>query len=397
MRARYASTSPREVTRPSVCAACRSRIDCSSTSKSGATGAAGSAGLAPRWPARVWEVPNASRAAQARPPANRRANMARIVAARGAAERPPAPRTHLRLGWFPLANRAENMDSTALAPVGAEARGSRSRSLTMKRALFVLAGSSILAVASTVGVSTQTPAAAAANAPTFHKDVAPILNANCVSCHRPGEIGPMSFLSYETTRPWARSIKDKVVKREMPPWAADPHASMKFRNDRSLSQPQIDTIVAWANAGAPRGNPADAPPAADLRQRLAAGRARLRVRAADRVDGQARRAGAVSLLLREDPVHRGQVGGRRRDPAEQLLRRAPLGRLRHRHPRRPHGEGRLHVRPAGQADLALDADGQEGHLGRRHAAGRRRQAHLLRARPRLRTAPGGLRQAHPGR
>ena len=71
----------------------------------------------------------------------------------------------------------------------------------------------------------------------------------------------MSFQSYETTRPWARSIKDKVVKREMPPWAADPHASMKFRNDRSLSQQEIDTIVAWANAGAPRGNPADAPPA----------------------------------------------------------------------------------------------------------------------------------------
>jgi hypothetical protein len=131
----------------------------------------------------------------------------------------------------------------------------------MKRALFVLAGSSILAVATTVGVSTQTQTPAAAAAPTFHKDVAPILNNNCVSCHRPGEIGPMSFQSYETTRPWARSIKDKVVKREMPPWAADPHASMKFRNDRSLSQQEIDTIVAWANAGAPRGNPADAPPA----------------------------------------------------------------------------------------------------------------------------------------
>jgi hypothetical protein len=134
----------------------------------------------------------------------------------------------------------------------------------MKRALFVLAGSSILAIASSVGVSTQTQgtAAAPATAPTFHKDVAPILNSNCVSCHRPGEIGPMSFLSYETTRPWARSIKDKVVKREMPPWAADPHASMKFRNDRSLSQQQIDILVAWANAGAPtRHRPRPSPAA----------------------------------------------------------------------------------------------------------------------------------------
>ena len=77
----------------------------------------------------------------------------------------------------------------------------------MKRTLFVLAGSSILAVAATVGVATQTqtPAASAAAAPTFHKDVAPILNDNCVSCHRPGEIGPMSFLTYESTRPWASS------------------------------------------------------------------------------------------------------------------------------------------------------------------------------------------------
>ena len=140
----------------------------------------------------------------------------------------------------------------------------------MKRALFVLAGSSILAVASTVGVSTQTPAAAAATAPTFHKDVAPILNANCVSCHRPGEIGPMSFLTYETRGRGRARSRTRCVKREMPPWAADPTTSMKLRNDRSLSQKDIDTIVAWVDAGAPRGNPADVPAGADLRERLAA-------------------------------------------------------------------------------------------------------------------------------
>ena len=139
--------------------------------------------------------------------------------------------------------------------------------------------------------------------------------------------------------------------------------------------------------------PGRRPGGGDLRQRLAARRARFRVRAADRVDGEARRAGAVPLLLREDPVRRGQVGRRGRDAAQQLQRGAPLGRLHRGHPRRPHGEGRLHVRPAGQADLALGPDGQEGHLGRRHAAGRRRQDHLLRARPRLRAAPRGLRQA----
>ena len=66
----------------------------------------------------------------------------------------------------------------------------------------------------------------------------------------------MSFLTYESTRPWARSIKEKVVTREMPPWAADPATSMKMRNDRSLSQKDIDTIVAWVAAGAPRGDAA---------------------------------------------------------------------------------------------------------------------------------------------
>ena len=128
----------------------------------------------------------------------------------------------------------------------------------MKRALSVLAGAWILSCGVAADVAAQATAPAG---PTFTKDVAPILNKHCVSCHRPGEIGPMSFQSYETTRPWARSIKDKVVKREMPPWAADPAHSMKMGNDRSLRQAEIDTLVGWAGAGAPRGNPADLPPA----------------------------------------------------------------------------------------------------------------------------------------
>src|SRR5689334_25226649 len=94
---------------------------------------------------------------------------------------------------------------------------------------------------------------AAGSPVTFNKDVLPILQQKCQVCHRPGEIGPMSFLTYESTRPWARSIKEKVVSREMPPWAADPATSMKMRNDRSLSQKDIDTIVSWVAAGAPRG------------------------------------------------------------------------------------------------------------------------------------------------
>lgn len=98
----------------------------------------------------------------------------------------------------------------------------------------------------------------AATDPTFTKDVAPILFENCVSCHRPGEVAPMSLTSYDTVRPWSRAIKAKVVSREMPPWHADP-AFGRFKNDRSLTQEEIDTVVRWVDAGSPRGNVADLP------------------------------------------------------------------------------------------------------------------------------------------
>ena len=96
------------------------------------------------------------------------------------------------------------------------------------------------------------------SAPTFSADVAPIMYRKCVSCHRPGEIAPMSFITYKDVRPWARSIREKVLAREMPPWDADPQHG-KFRNDRSLTQQEIDTIVKWANAGARQGNPSAMP------------------------------------------------------------------------------------------------------------------------------------------
>ena len=98
----------------------------------------------------------------------------------------------------------------------------------------------------------------AAPAPTFSKDVAPILQQNCQSCHRPGEPTPFSLMSYKEARPWAAAIKEAVQVRKMPPWFADPHFG-KFANDRTMAQKDIDTIVAWANAGAPEGNPKDLP------------------------------------------------------------------------------------------------------------------------------------------
>jgi len=94
---------------------------------------------------------------------------------------------------------------------------------------------------------------------TFHKDVLPILQKHCQTCHRPGQIGPFSLLDYQSARPWAKAIKNAVGTRKMPPWLANPEYG-HFNNDRSLSQAEINTIVAWANNGAPAGDPKDAPP-----------------------------------------------------------------------------------------------------------------------------------------
>ena len=94
---------------------------------------------------------------------------------------------------------------------------------------------------------------------TFHKDVLPVLQRNCQSCHRPGQIGPFSMLTYKDTRPWAKAIKLAVVSKAMPPWFADPRYG-HFNNDRSLKQDETDTIVGWVDSGAPEGDPKDAPP-----------------------------------------------------------------------------------------------------------------------------------------
>jgi hypothetical protein len=99
---------------------------------------------------------------------------------------------------------------------------------------------------------------AADSVPTYTHDVAPILRANCETCHRAGEAAPMSLRTYKEVRPFAAAIKEAVALRKMPPWYADPHYG-KFANDRSLSQHDIDTLVAWAKAGAPEGDPGDTP------------------------------------------------------------------------------------------------------------------------------------------
>ena len=96
--------------------------------------------------------------------------------------------------------------------------------------------------------------------PTFTKDVAPIFQAKCEACHRAGSIAPMSLVTFQESRPWARSIRERVITRQMPPWHIDQTVGISsFKNDRSLTEEQVDTIVAWVDGGSPMGDPADMP------------------------------------------------------------------------------------------------------------------------------------------
>jgi len=95
---------------------------------------------------------------------------------------------------------------------------------------------------------------------TFAKDVAPILQEKCQECHHAGSMAPMSLVSYEEVRPWAKAIRERVITRQMPPWHIDPTVGVqKFKNDMSLNQAQIDTIVHWVDQGAPLGDRKDMP------------------------------------------------------------------------------------------------------------------------------------------
>src|ERR1700737_13166 len=111
------------------------------------------------------------------------------------------------------------------------------------------------ALSATLIVSGVAAAADAAKAPTFTRDIAPIFQDKCEACHRPDSIAPMSLLTFPEARPWARSIKARVSDHQMPPWQIDRTVGIqKFKNDRSLTDDQVDTIVRWVDAGAPQGD-----------------------------------------------------------------------------------------------------------------------------------------------
>src|SRR5262249_20647923 len=117
--------------------------------------------------------------------------------------------------------------------------------------LGLTAGSACLSL-SNISFSTDTV--------TFAKDVAPILQEKCQECHRQGSMAPMSLITYEETRPWAKSTRERVITRQMPPWHIDQTVGVRqFKNDMSLSQSQIDTIVRWVDQGSPMGDAKDMP------------------------------------------------------------------------------------------------------------------------------------------
>ncbi|MEZ5416109.1 MAG: cytochrome c [Vicinamibacterales bacterium] len=128
------------------------------------------------------------------------------------------------------------------------------RGSTVRLGLAAIAAAGVLAHAGAAQ-------AAAPARPTFSKDVAPIFQAKCQSCHEPGSIAPMSLVTFKDSRPWARSIKSRVESRQMPPWHIDRSVGVRhFKNDMSLTDDQIATIVAWVDQGAPEGDPADFKP-----------------------------------------------------------------------------------------------------------------------------------------
>ncbi len=147
-----------------------------------------------------------------------------------------------------------------LQNVGRQVEGSRHMSagsvLRLTSAVFV-----VMSTAAAPHAASAQTSAAGGRPLTFARDVAPIFQEKCEVCHRPGNIGPMSLVTYEEVRPWLRSIKARVAGREMPPWHLDKGVGIqKFINDRSLSDAEIDTIVRWVDTGAPRGDMKDMPP-----------------------------------------------------------------------------------------------------------------------------------------
>ena len=157
---------------------------------------------------------------------------------------------------------------------------------------------------------------------TYAKDIAPLLAQNCQTCHRAGEGTPFSMDKYETVKMWSNNIKRMVSSRRMPPWYDD-GTTKKFENDPAMSQSDIDTLVAWVDAGAPQGDPKDMPAPQAIRGRLDDPQAGHRLPTAQALPRAGDRHHGVSVCDHSHRLHQGHVGGARAGRADRLQRRPP--------------------------------------------------------------------------
>ena len=294
------------------------------------------------------------------------------------------------------------------------------------------------AAVAAVTFSSATVQVSAADAPTFNKDVAPILFEKCATCHRPGAGGPMALTAFSEVRPWARAIKARVTKREMPPWSADPRFGA-YTNDTSLSQKQIETIAAWVDGGMPEGTGSAPAMPKYRRRRLAPGEwppARHHPRDADGVRAAGRGTGADLPCVGQEPVHGRRVHRSAADSADQPPGDASLRALRPQaagrhdapetsgvagrpgallHPDLRGWQHRQRAERPGRESEQRDHRERQPRVGRRHDAvqrqagrqgaghqqdaagdrGRRRAADVLSAGRRLPAVRAGLGETHP--
>ena len=180
------------------------------------------------------------------------------------------------------------------------------------------------------------PVAATAKA-TYYRDVLPILQNHCQTCHRPGESGPFSLMKYSQAVNWAGDLKDYTQKKIMPPWK--PSAGVAMHHERRLTDKEIATIADWADHGTPAGDPKDAPPEKKFTEGWQLGTPDLVLTPIGRLHRRADRQGSLPLLRDADRDREGRVRDRRRDPGRQLADRAPSAAVHRRHRRREEARG----------------------------------------------------------
>ena len=182
--------------------------------------------------------------------------------------------------------------------------------------LLVVATAGLASMGSGIEAAPQTTD----SVPTFTRDVAPILYANCVTCHRPGEIAPMSLISYQEVRPWARAISKQIADGVMPPWHADAPTGT-FSNERKLTASEKATIERWAAAGAPEGNPGDLKPPPMFAQGWRIGTPDAIFEMDEDYPIPARGTVSVRALLHSDELHREKwLTGHRGAPGQSRAR-----------------------------------------------------------------------------